>query len=333
MVKDIIIFYYLPIGIFIAYCCCDIIAIIVYRIKKTRIIVPVLLYCIALTGISVIYIYPINMYIYGPQYVCIFLIIFIGIYCALLAMVHFESGSSLRDFIHHVFAKSLVVLFFMILSKDIDVYQKIIIPGFDMILSSSMLFVKPKILACYSIHFPHRGSLMFMILTTICYCMVIMDNSVALHSLIAFSVLTVCTIRLIAKIFICICNDSLYDYIKINDEQLYTGEKYNALIKIIKEHVKEYYNSPIDKYTIALQCEMHPDYISKVFKNEEGMTINKYIQIVRLEKARHLLLYSDKKIIEVAFDVGYENLATFYRHFVKQYKKSPQQIRKEKLTK
>jgi two-component system response regulator YesN len=137
---------------------------------------------------------------------------------------------------------------------------------------------------------------------------------------------------LIAKFLISICKGVHHDYIKIDDERLYTGEKYNTLIKIIKEHVNEYYNSPIDRYTIALQCEMHPDYISKIFKSEEGITINKYIQIVRLEKAHHLLLYSDKKIIEVAFDVGYENLATFYRQFVNHFKKSPQQIRKEKFS-
>ncbi len=133
----------------------------------------------------------------------------------------------------------------------------------------------------------------------------------------------------IAKFLISLCIGNSQDYITIDDELLYTAEKHKTLIKIIKEHVNEYYNAPIDRYTIALQCEMHPDYISKVFRSEEGITINKYIQIVRLEKARHLLLCSDKKIIEVAFDVGYENLATFYRHFVKHFKKSPQQIRKE----
>ncbi|NMB64178.1 MAG: helix-turn-helix transcriptional regulator [Spirochaetes bacterium] len=156
-----------------------------------------------------------------------------------------------------------------------------------------------------------------------------MDSCILMPSLLVFAVLSVSIISFIAKFLINLCNNSNQEYIGIHNEQLYTTEKYKALIKIIKEHVNEYYNSPIDRYTIALQCEMHPDYISKVFKSEEGITINKYIQIVRLEKAYHLLLYSDKKIIEVAFDVGYDNLSTFYRHFVKHFKKSPQQIRKE----
>lgn len=294
---------------------------------------PVLIFCLAQTCISLIYIYPINEYIYIPHYVCAFIIIFLGIYCLMVIMTPFAiTKISLHNTVHHIIAKSMIILFvIIILAQDIHEHQKIIVPSVDMILSLSVFFIKKENPACDTIHLPYRGLLLIMVLITINYCLVVMDGSELLPSLFVFAILSVCTISLIAKFLIRICNDRTHDYIKKNDELLYSSEKYNALIKIIKEHVKEYYNSPIDKYTIALQCEMHPDYISKVFKSEEGITINKYIQIVRLEKAHHFLVHSDKKIIEVAFEVGYDNLATFYRHFVKQYKKSPQQIRKEKL--
>lgn len=241
------------------------------------------------------------------------------------------SCNSLCNTVFQVIAKSIIILFAIsMLSNNMHDHQKMVIPGVDMILSLSILFIKPENATCSRILLFHRGPLLVMVLITIGYCLIIIDSFVLLPSLFIFAGLSVCTICLIAKFLISICNGVNHDYVKIVDEQLYSSNKYNALIKLIKEHVNEYYNSPIDRYTIALQCEMHPDYISKVFKSEEGITINKYIQIVRLEKAYNLLLYSDKKIIEVAFDVGYENLATFYRHFAKQYKKSPQHIRKEK---
>ena len=334
MVKNIIVFYYLPISIFILYCCCNIINTIVYVITKNKIIIPVLVFCIALTFISLIFIYPITMYIYILHYLFAFVIIFIGIYCSLLAMAPFAiTINTLRNTIFQLIAKSVIIaLFIIMLSNNICYHQKMIIPAVDMILSFGIFFVKPEHTTYYRIFLPHRGPLQLMVLITIGYCIVVMDSFVLLPSLLVFTVLSICTISLIAKFLISICKGVHHDYIKIDDERLYTGEKYNTLIKIIKEHVNEYYNSPIDRYTIALQCEMHPDYISKIFKSEEGITINKYIQIVRLEKAHHLLLYSDKKIIEVAFDVGYENLATFYRQFVNHFKKSPQQIRKEKFS-
>ncbi len=296
-------------------------------------IMPVLIFSIAQTCISLIYIYPINEYIYIPHYAFAFLIIFLGIYCLIVIMNSLSiSKISLGNTVHHVIAKSMIIVFVIIIvAQDIHEHQKIIVPSVDMILSLSIFLVKTENSRCCTMHLPYRGLLLLMVLITINFCLIVMGSSEPLPSLFVFAMLSVCTISLIAKFLIRICNDKTNDYIKKNDELLYSSEKYNALIKIIKEHVKEYYNSPIDKYTIALQCEMHPDYISKVFKREEGITINKYIQIVRLEKAHHLLLHSDEKIIEVAFDVGYDNLATFYRHFVKQYKKSPQQIRKEKL--
>lgn len=272
------------------------------------------------------------MYIYIQHYVSTFIIVFIGLYYSLLAMTPFAiTTNTWCNIFFQIIAKSIIILFFTtILSNNIHDHQKIIIPSIDMILSFGILFVKLDNTTHSRILVPHRGSLQLMVLITIGFCLVVMDSFVVLPSLFVFAVLSICTISLIAKFLISICNGAPYDYIKINDERLYTSDKYNTLIKKIKEQVNEYYNSPIDRYTIALQCDMHPDYISKIFKNEEGITINKYIQVVRLEKAHHLLLYSDKKIIEVAFDVGYENLATFYRHFVKHYKKSPRQIRFEK---
>ncbi|MEJ5362157.1 MAG: AraC family transcriptional regulator [Spirochaetota bacterium] len=231
-----------------------------------------------------------------------------------------------------VIGKSIIIVFIILCSNTDYDHQRIIIPGVDMILSFIILFVKPEYPTSFRIHFPYRESFLFLVLIIIGYSILIKDSCIMMSSILVFAVLSVLIISFIAKFLISLCINNSEDYIEINDELLYTTEKYKALIKIIKEHIHEYYNSPIDRYTIALQCEMHPDYISKVFKSEEGITINKYIQIVRLEKARYLLLYSDKKIIEVAFDVGYENLATFYRHFVKHFKKSPQQIRKEQPT-
>jgi AraC-like DNA-binding protein len=270
------------------------------------------------------------MYIFIPHYRFALIIIFIGIYCFLVAESPYRDSSTyFHRNMYSVVGKSIIIVFFILFSNSGYDHQKIIIPGVDMIFSFSIFFVKPVNLTCFKVDFPYRESFLILVLLTIGYCILVMDSNIMMSSLFVFAVLSVSIISFIAKFLISLCNDTPLDYIAIDNELLYTTEKYKTLIKIIKEHVNEYYNSPIDRYTIALQCEMHPDYISKVFKSEEGITINKYIQIVRLEKARHLLLYSDKKIIEVAFEVGYENLATFYRHFVKHFKKSPQQIRKD----
>jgi two-component system response regulator YesN len=59
--------------------------------------------------------------------------------------------------------------------------------------------------------------------------------------------------------------------------------------------------------TIASTVHMSQGYLSQIFKQETDMSINNYLISVRLEKARELLRTTDKRIYEIARDVGYKD--------------------------
>lgn len=61
----------------------------------------------------------------------------------------------------------------------------------------------------------------------------------------------------------------------------------------------------------------------KIYKDSPG----NYIKTQRLQRAAELLLASDRAISEIAFEVGFKDLAHFSRSFTAQYQQSPSQYK------
>lgn len=66
-----------------------------------------------------------------------------------------------------------------------------------------------------------------------------------------------------------------------------------------------------------------------VFKAEYGMTPKAYSDSLRLKEAQRLLLHTDTKVIDIAYQVGFGSLAAFYNFFKKETGKTPGAYRKE----
>ncbi|MDF2834999.1 MAG: response regulator [Paenibacillus sp.] len=89
----------------------------------------------------------------------------------------------------------------------------------------------------------------------------------------------------------------------------------NQSIEEIKAWVAEHYGSNISLRTIAGQMYMNPAYLGQLFKSHVDMTFNDYLLKVRMDKAIELLLRTDKKVYEIAGEVGYKQLDWFYKRF------------------
>lgn len=96
----------------------------------------------------------------------------------------------------------------------------------------------------------------------------------------------------------------------------------------MKEYIDNHYMEHITLSSLskALQCSL--PYLSKKFKEEMGMTFQEYLQRVRIEQSCHLLANSDKKVIEIAHLVGYEDLKFFNTLFKKQLSVTPREFKK-----
>lgn len=82
----------------------------------------------------------------------------------------------------------------------------------------------------------------------------------------------------------------------------------------------------LDDY--ASQIGYSKFHLSRLFKQETGMTISEYIRKRRLAIAAMYLLYSDESIIQIAFELLYQSQEAFTRSFKELYKMPPGKYRK-----
>lgn len=70
-------------------------------------------------------------------------------------------------------------------------------------------------------------------------------------------------------------------------------------------------------------------YLSRIFKEITGFTVNEYINVNRVKRAQELLIHSDYNITEIAEMTGYESITYFERIFKRYTETSPLKYRKK----
>ncbi len=88
-----------------------------------------------------------------------------------------------------------------------------------------------------------------------------------------------------------------------------------------------YRDSQISGNNVAKMLSLSPQYFSKVFAEYTGCGFPEYLNRVRLEKAKELLLDSEKSAFEIGEMVGYANRSYFSTLFKKEYGVSPSKYR------
>lgn len=98
-----------------------------------------------------------------------------------------------------------------------------------------------------------------------------------------------------------------------------------AAIDYIESHLSE----KLDLETVAQAVHYSKYYLHRTFTGTVGLTIHDYVQRRKLSEAAELLVFSDKPILEIALNAGYESQQAFTNIFGSMYKKTPRQYREE----
>jgi AraC-like DNA-binding protein/mannose-6-phosphate isomerase-like protein (cupin superfamily) len=97
--------------------------------------------------------------------------------------------------------------------------------------------------------------------------------------------------------------------------------------KII-QYMKQNYAADLKLADFAMMAFLSRNYFCQLFKDTTGVTVSEYLQKIRVEEACRLLQGSDKKVIEIAGEVGYSDLKHFNMVFKKITGKTPGEYRK-----
>lgn len=106
-------------------------------------------------------------------------------------------------------------------------------------------------------------------------------------------------------------------------------DKDQEKIKKAIRYIQENFYKPISINEISKMIGFSEHYFCRFFKKRTGLTCVEYINTYRINQAVRLLLECDKPIIEIAFEVGFEDLSYFIRVFKRVKQISPLKFRKE----
>ncbi len=104
-------------------------------------------------------------------------------------------------------------------------------------------------------------------------------------------------------------------------------ENVPSLIAPAVKYINNNYNKDIHLNELAVLCDISASHLCKVFCNYYKDSINQYIIALRIEKAKRLLMASDKKVVSISQEVGYFDSAYFSKLFKKKVGCTPKEYR------
>lgn len=106
-------------------------------------------------------------------------------------------------------------------------------------------------------------------------------------------------------------------------------EEQESPVKKVKKIIMENLSVEMSREELAKEVYMSPDYLTKLFKKETGMSLSEYIIHKRILLAQQLLVSTDLSVVEIAQKAGFSYSSYFVRIFKKKVGKTPQQYRKD----
>lgn len=89
----------------------------------------------------------------------------------------------------------------------------------------------------------------------------------------------------------------------------------NYVILHAIDYIRNHYNESISLDEVAQKLDITPEYLSTLFNREVGENFSSFLKKFRISHAKRLLKETDKKIYEIAVEVGYADPKYFNRVF------------------
>ena len=125
-------------------------------------------------------------------------------------------------------------------------------------------------------------------------------------------------LRLAERLFV-LTEEALRDLVDADD-----------IIAKADAYIREHFRENINREDVAAVACITPNYLSKQFRSKKGMNLREYINKIRIDEAKRLLLSTNLPVSEIAGMTGYDNISYFSTVFRKHVGMSPVDWRLEK---
>lgn len=99
-------------------------------------------------------------------------------------------------------------------------------------------------------------------------------------------------------------------------------------IQITVDYIEEHIGEDISIQTLADQAALSPFYYQRLFKRLVKKSVAEYIKLRRMAKAADILTHTDKRIIDIAMDLGFATHEHFTRTFKNAFGMPPEEYRR-----
>lgn len=96
-------------------------------------------------------------------------------------------------------------------------------------------------------------------------------------------------------------------------------------------YVGEHFRETITLKDVAEACYVNPAYLGRCFQKATGTSFRQYLTNLRIEEAKRLLLQTDKKVYEIAAEVGFGESKYFVMKFTENAGCTPAEYRKTRF--
>ena len=113
-------------------------------------------------------------------------------------------------------------------------------------------------------------------------------------------------------------------------KQILNSTNFNSLVKSALIYIERNYQNPnLSIVDIAMQCNVNANYLCSMFKSVTGETINYYVNKLRIENAKKLMLETNMTIMKISQQCGFNDAKYFCKAFAKYTDLTPTNFRKK----
>lgn len=114
-------------------------------------------------------------------------------------------------------------------------------------------------------------------------------------------------------------------------ESVYSSQDAKKMrqLKPAIEFMRENYDQPLTLPDIAKTVHLSVSRMAHLFRDQMGMTIVDFLTNIRINRAKQMLLTTDKNCTQICFEVGYNNQSYFNRVFKQITGMTPRQFRNQ----